>query len=413
VFVRARLAAAGFTAALFEGPDGGLPTVHAQRIDDPARPTLLLYGHYDVQPPDPLDQWESPPFEPTMIGGEIRARGCADDKGPSLAMILAAECWAKVHGSIPVNLKVVMEGEEESGGKVVGQFVRAHGKELAADALVICDSPGATADIPSLCYGLRGLIAAEVKVKGPSRDLHSGFYGGAVANPATALARLIATLHESDGSVAVRGFYEGVKRIDAAERKRLASAPFDEKEFLAGAGSPAFFGEAGYSVPERLGARPTCEVNGIFGGYAGEGSKTIVPSWAGCKITCRLVPDQDPEHVKRCLVEHLEYHRPPGVALEVEAHAHAPAVYTNPDTPWAKRAIAALEKTYGHAPAMVRGGGSIPVISIFREVLGLEPLLLGTYAPGERMHSPNERYYPRDFFRAIETAIRLFGDPPG
>jgi acetylornithine deacetylase/succinyl-diaminopimelate desuccinylase-like protein len=405
-FVRNRLEQAGFKAGLFEGD--GLPTVHASRIEGDGRPTLLLYGHYDVQPPDPLDEWQSPPFEPTVIDGEIRARGCADDKGPSLAMILAAECWILATGSLPVNLKVVIEGEEESGGHIVNDYLHAHRADLAADALVIADSPGATADVPSLCYGLRGLVAAEVTVRGPARDLHSGFYGGAVANPATALARLVASLHDEHGHVAVPGFYEGVLDVDEVEHARMTSRPFDENEFLAESGAPSLFGEKGFTTLERIGARPTCEVNGIFGGYMGEGTKTIVPARAGCKITCRLVPDQDPETVRQALERHLHANCPAGVTVEVKSAAHAPAMYMDPSSEWARKACAALQQSYGHPPALTREGGSIPVVSTFGDVLGLAPLLIGTYAPGERMHSPNERYFARDFFRAIETGIRLF-----
>jgi len=255
-YVRARLDALGFETGLFSGD--GLPTVFATRIEDPAKPTLLVYGHYDVQPPEPLDLWESPPFEPTLVNGEIRARGCADDKGPTLALLLAAECWIRSTGALPVNLKVVIEGEEESGGKVVEQFLRAHKSDLAAGALVIADLPAVSADTPSLCYGLRGLAAAEVIVHGPSRDLHSGLYGGTVANPASALARLIASLHDDTGRVAIEGFYEGVLEVDEAERERLAKRPFSEAEHLAETGSPALFGEPGFSTLERMGARPTC-----------------------------------------------------------------------------------------------------------------------------------------------------------
>jgi len=406
-FAFGRLEAMGFAAELFEGD--GLPTVFGRRIEGGDRPTLLLYGHYDVQPPEPLDEWETPPFEPTIVDGQVRARGCADDKGPSLAMLLAAECWIEATGSLPVDLKVVLEGEEESGGHVVYDFVKQRKDDLEADALVIADSPAATAEIPSLCYGLRGLVAAEVAIQGPARDLHSGFFGGTVANPVAALARLVASLHDDEGRVAVAGFYDGVKPVDDAERARLAAVPFDEKEHLAETGSPTLYGEPGYSTLERVGARPTCEINGIFGGYSGEGTKTIVPARAGCKITCRLVPDQDPEAVRAALERHLKEHCPKGVTIAVTSAAPTGGFFIDPDTEWARRAAAALEFAYGHAPALLRGGGSIPVISAFRSELGLDPLLLGTYAPGERMHSPNERYSPEDFFRAIRAGIALFG----
>jgi len=404
-FVRARLDEAGMQSGLYEG--FGLPTVHGRRVAGD-RPTFLLYGHYDVQPPEPLDLWETPPFAPTMVDGEIRARGCADDKGPSLALILAAECWMKGAGDLPVDLKVVIEGEEECGGDNVGHYLRTHAKDLAADALVIADTDGLAPGVPALTYALRGICAAEVTLEGPQRDLHSGTYGGAIANPATALARLVATLHDAKGRVAIEGFYEGVREPDAEERRRLAAIPFDERAFLAETGSLRTFGEEGYTTTERRWARPTCEINGIFGGYQGEGSKTIVPARAGCKITCRLVPGQDPARVMEALETHARRHCPPGVALAFHRGHMAPAVFTDPDTRWARVAREALERAFGKPAALVRAGGSIPIVSRFKELLGVEPLLLGTYRPGERAHSPNERYHPDDFFAAIRAGIHLF-----
>lgn len=404
-FVRDRMRDAGLETGLFAG--SGLPTVHGRYVVD-GQPTLMVYGHYDVQPAEPLELWETPPFEPTIVDGEVRARGCADDKGPSLALLLAAECWLQATGTLPVNLEVAFEGEEESGGSVIEQYLKEHREDLRADALVIADVAGIAPDRPSLCYGLRGLVALEVTVTGPSRDLHSGTYGGAVANPATALARLVATLHAPDGSVAVEGFYSGIEPPDESERARLAGLPFDEAAFLADTGSRELRGEEGYSTWERRTARPTCEVNGIYGGYQGEGTKTIVPAHAGCKITCRLVPGQDPDVVQEALARHLEAHCPPGVALEVARGAKAQAAYMDPETPWARKARAALESAFGVPAALTREGGSIPVVNAFKETLGLEALLLGTYAPGERAHSPNERYRVDDFYAAIRTGIYLF-----
>lgn len=405
-FVRARLAAAGYEASLYHG--SGLPTVHAKRIEDPNAPTLIVYGHYDVQPPEPLELWETPPFEPTIVDGEIRARGCADDKGPTLGLILAAECVRAARGSLPINLIWVIEGEEECGGPVIGEFLKEHAADLQADALAIADVGGLDAKTPALCYGLRGLTALDFTVKGPARDLHSGSYGGTVANPATAMARLIASLHDNDGHVAVEGFYEGVREVDDTERARTAAVPFNEAGFLAETGSPEAFGEKGYTTLERKGARPTCEVNGLFGGYQGEGSKTIVPSKATCKITCRLVPDQDPTKVGDALQAHLEKHCPPGVTLEIERGHEAQAVYTDPETEWALAARAALTFAFGNEAAVTREGGSIPIVNTFTDTLGVQPLLLGTYTPGEKAHSPNERYFVEDFYRAIRTGIHLF-----
>ncbi len=405
-FIRARLDDAGFTTGMFQSD--GLPTVYGSRIEGDDRPTLMLYGHYDVQPAEPLELWETPPFEPTIIDGEIRARGCADDKGPTLAMTLAAECWVKGSGELPINLRAAIEGEEESGGTVINDYLALHKDELKADAVVIADCAGVARGVPALCYGLRGLVAAEVKLTGPGRDLHSGSYGGAVANPATAIARLVASLHAANGRVAVDGFYDGVAEVDDAERARQAAVPFDEDAFLAETGSPSLFGEEGYTTLERKTARPTCEINGIFGGYDGEGSKTIVPAEAGCKITCRLVPGQDPAAVYAALERHLRAHCPPGVRMEIEKGHLAQAVYTDPDTPWAKKARAALEQAYGQPCGLRREGGTIPVAIAFQDVLGLQPLLVGTYTPDEKAHSPNERYFVDDFFGGIRAGIHLF-----
>jgi len=405
-FVKRQLESAGYEASLFEGD--GLPTVFGTRIEDPDAPTLIVYGHYDVQPPEPLDLWETPPFEPTLVGDEIRARGCADDKGPTLALIFAAECLRKAYGSLPVNLHWVIEGEEESGGPVVGEFLKANADKLAADALVIADVGGHDAETPALCYGLRGLAAFEIKVTGPARDLHSGTYGGTIANPATALAQLVATFHDRHGHVAVEGFYDGVRELDAKERERSAAVSFDDERYLEETGSPMIFGEEGFTTLERKGARPTCEINGIFGGYSGPGSKTIVPAQAGCKITCRLVPDQDPARVAEAFEAHVSKHAPAGVRVTVERGHLAPAVYTDPETDWAKAARAALAFAFGKEAAVTREGGSIPIVNTFQNALGVQPLLLGTYAPGERAHSPNERYFVDDFYRGVRAGIHLF-----
>ena len=408
-FIRDRLTDAGFSTGLYESANGhGLPTVYGSRIEGDDRPTLMLYGHYDVQPPEPLELWETPPFEPTIVDGEIRARGCADDKGPTLAMALAAECWVKGAGSLPINLRAAIEGEEECGGTVINEYLAAHKDELKADALIIADCSGVARGVPALCYGLRGLVAAEVKLTGPARDLHSGSYGGTVANPATAIGRVVASLHDGTGRVAIDAFYDGVREADDVERARQAALPLDEEAFLAETGAPSLFGEAGYSALERKTTRPTCEINGIFGGYDGEGSKTIVPAHAGCKITCRLVPGQDPAHVYDALKRHLHEHCPPGVRMEVTKGHLAEAVYTDPDTLWAKKARAALEQAYGQPTGLLREGGTIPVAVAFQELLGLQPLLVGTYAPGERAHSPNERYFVDDFFGGIRADIHLF-----
>ncbi len=406
-FAQAALRAAGCETGIFEGD--GLPTVHGSFGSDAAKPTLLVYGHHDVQPPEPLELWETPAFEPTVVDGEIRARGCADDKGPSLATVLALECLVKAGVDLPVNLRFIIEGEEEVGGPVVEQYLRANQDALAADALVIADTCGNARGVPALCYGLRGIATMQVEVTGPARDLHSGTYGGTVANPVTALARLVATLHDENGRVTVDGFYDSIEDLGEAEQERAAALPFDEAAHLAETGSPALFGEAGQTTLQRKTARPTCEINGLWGGYTGEGMKTIVPAKANCKISCRLVPGQDPERIAEAMTKHLETHCPEGVQITVTQDERARAVYTDPATPWATRACAAMERAFGVPPALSREGGSIPIVNVFQEVLGVQPILLGTYTPGERAHSPNERYPVEVFFAGIRTCIELFG----
>lgn len=403
-----RMARAGLAARIVESP-GEHPIVLARSRPVPGAPTVLVYGHHDVQPVDPLSEWEHPPFEPTVIDGVLRCRGGADDKGPTLAMVAACEAWERGAGGLPLNVLFAVEGEEESGGQHLARYVREHGDELRADCLVILDVPGFAAGVPALCYGLRGILTLELRVDGPSRDLHSGGYGGAVANPAEVLARILTTCRAADGSIAIAGVLDDVAAPDAAERARLASLPVDEEGFRAESGAPALFGEPGRGLWERLWARPTFEVNGIFGGYQGSGSKTIIPAWAGAKLSLRLVPHQDPDRVFDAVRRHLAAVCPPTVRLTVVRGHGASAIHEPPSGPWAERACRAMEEAYGVAPRLVRAGGSIPIAQVFHEVLGLAPLLFGTYSPGERAHAPNERYPLADFHAAIRAGTRFFG----
>jgi acetylornithine deacetylase/succinyl-diaminopimelate desuccinylase-like protein len=403
-WLRARMEHAGLSARVVHAA-GQLPLVVARSKPVPGAPTVLVYGHHDVQPVDPLAEWEYPPFEPTVVDGVLRCRGGADDKGPTFAMVCAVEAWNRGAGGLPVNVVFAVEGEEESGGHHLADFIRAHPDELRADCLVILDVGGFAPGVPALCYGLRGIQTMEIRVDGPSRDLHSGGYGGAVANPAEIVARLVATLRNPDGSIAVKGVLDDVAEPDAAERARVADAALDEEAFRAEAGVPALFGEPGRSLPERLGSRPTVEVNGIFGGYQGAGSKTIIPSWAGAKLSLRLVPDQAPEKVAAAVEAHLRAHCPPTVKLTVTRGHGAGAIFTPPSGAWARKAVESLTAAFGVAPKLVRGGGSIPICQVFHEVLGLPPLLLGTYSPGERAHAPNERYPLADFHAAVRTGV--------
>jgi acetylornithine deacetylase/succinyl-diaminopimelate desuccinylase-like protein len=403
-----RMERAGLAAEVVERA-GKHPLVYAEGPHVPGAPTLLVYGHHDVQPVDPLDEWETPPFEPTMKEGLLRCRGSADDKGPTLAMVCAAEAWTRGAGGLPLNLKFAVEGEEESGGDHLALFIRENAAKLKADALAILDVPAFQAGGPALAYGLRGILTLEIRVEGPNRDLHSGGYGGAVENPAEVVARLVASCRKPDGSIAIAGVYDDVAKPDAAERARIAKLPCDEDAFRAETGAPALFGEPGFGLYERLWTRPTVEVNGIFGGYSGAGSKTIIPSWAGAKLSLRLVPDQDPDRVFDCVKRHLETRSPKTVKLTITKGHGAKAIFLPPAGEWAEKCLAAMSAAYDSEPKLMRCGGSIPIAQVFHEVLGLAPLLLGTYAPGDRAHAPNERYPLSDFHGAVRTGVRLYG----
>jgi acetylornithine deacetylase/succinyl-diaminopimelate desuccinylase-like protein len=404
-FVENRLSQAGLEATLIEGEGHPLVKGVSKKID--SAPTVIVYGHYDVQPVDPLNEWETPPFEPTIKNSMIRARGCADDKGPTLALIAGIESWVRGASALPLNVIVLIEGEEECGGSVLPDYIRKHRKELAAEALIVMDSCGFGVGIPTLAYGLRGICSLEVRVDGPTRDLHSGGYGGAVRNPAEALCELIASCRRKDGGIKINGVTKNVAPITPEERERLKALNYDEKAFLEETGSPSLYGEEGYSTLERRWGRPTFEVNGIFGGYQGEGEKTIIPSWAGAKITLRLVPDQKPKKVLTAVRKYLEKHAPAGVRVSVTEKSGAPPVIVDVESPVALSARRALKEGFGKEPVLSRQGGSIPVVATFKECLGVTPLLLGTYRPGERAHSPNEQYHPDDFQAAIRSTIAL------
>jgi acetylornithine deacetylase/succinyl-diaminopimelate desuccinylase-like protein len=405
-WLAARLERAGLTAVAVR-ETGGHPVVTARSPDVPGAPTILVYGHYDVQPTDPDDAWSHPPFDPRVAEGRIWARGASDDKGQVLMHVLAAEALGAT-GGIPLNLRFLFEGEEESGSVHLHEFVAAHREELQADAVVISDTAMFAAGVPAICYGLRGLAALDVTVYGPAQDLHSGVFGGAVANPVHELARLIAALHDPDGRVAVPGFYDGVREPTAAEREEWARLPFDEREFLRTTGSPRTFGEPGYTTLERIWARPTLEVNGIAGGFFGEGRKTIVPASATAKITCRLVPDQDPAAVVDAVVRFLESHCPDTVRLEVVRHEADPAVLTPLDHPVVTAARQALAETWGLNPVNIRMGGSIPVVHTFQSVLGAPAVLVGFSLPEERFHAPDEFFTLENFYRGTEALVRLW-----
>lgn len=406
-FVRDQLRSAGLTADLVE--TSGHPIVYGHWLHAGAdAPTAMVYGHYDVQPPDPLNEWQTPPFEPDVRDGKIYARGATDDKGQMFTHIKSIEAWLKSTGKLPCNVKVVIEGEEEVGSKNLDQFLESHKDELRSDIAVISDTSQYAPGIPAITYGLRGILACEVTLHGPNQDLHSGVFGGAVTNPVNALARLIGTLHDAHGRVQIPGFYDAVVDLTPEERKRFAALPFDEAAFFAGVGTTGGWGEEGYSPLERRWARPTCDVNGMFGGYQGEGPKTIIPARATAKITCRLVPAQDPERLTVALRTFLERQCPPGVRFEFK-HWHGCAAHVfDAESPAMNAARVAIRDAFGREPVMIREGGSIPVVATFRDVLGVDTLLLGWGQNTDNLHGPNEHFSLADFQNGIRASAHLW-----
>jgi len=380
------------------------PIVWARNAHDANKRTVLIYGHYDVQPPDPIDLWDSPPFEPVLKDGYVFARGATDNKGQILAHILGVEEVLRKDGELPVNVHFVIEGEEEIESPSLYDFLQHNRHQLHTDVAVVSDSEMLARDVPTLAYGLRGLAALELKISGPARDLHSGLFGGAVANPLTALAQLLATLHDRDGRIAVKGFYDGVAAVQEWERQAWTKLPIDaDKQLLEESGSPGLFGEKGFTTLERLWARPTIELNGLGGGYQGEGTKTVLPSFAFAKITCRLVPEQAPNEILRLLEQHLRENQPAGVELQMWPGHTGDWYLTDPYSKYGEAGQRALREVFGREVALVRGGGAIPIVSDFRKVLGAETLLLGLGLPDCRMHSPNENFPIKN----LEAGIRL------
>lgn len=374
-------------------PTPGHPVVWARNQHREGRRTVLIYGHYDVQPPDPLELWDSPPFEPVLKNGYVFARGATDNKGQILSHILGVQETIEQRRELPVNLHFIIEGEEEIGSGSLGNFLHQNREALKCDTVVVSDTGMIAPRTPTLSYGLRGVAALELKVTGPKMDLHSGIYGGAVANPATALAQLLATLHDREGRVAVAGFYDRVAPLEDWERKAWQKLPISpDKELLKETGAPALFGEAGFSTLERIWARPTAEINGIGGGYQGRGTKTVLPSYAMAKLTFRLVPDQKADEIIAQVEKHLKKNLPAGVTLEKTAGHHGPWYLTDPHNRFGQAAQRALQKAFNAEVALIREGGSIPIVSDFRNILGVETLLLGLALPGCRAHSPNENF---------------------
>ncbi len=382
----------------------GHPVVWGRNKHKQGRRTVLIYGHYDVQPPDPLDLWTSPPFEPVLKDGYVYARGATDNKGQIFAHILGVEEMMKEHGDLPVNLHFVIEGEEEIGSGNLGPFLKEHQSELKCDIVVVSDTGMIAERTPTLSYGLRGVVALELKVTGPKIDLHSGIYGGAVANPAAALARLLTSLHDDQGRIMIPGFYDDVVPLQDWEREAWRKLPVNaDEEVLKETGAPALFGEAGYSTLERLWGRPTAEINGLGGGYQGPGTKTVIPSYTMAKLTFRLVPNQNGEHIVELAKKHLQSKCPPGVSLEAVGGHSGPWYLTDPKSPLAEAAQSALRKAFDRDVALIREGGSIPIVSQFRDILGVETLLIGLALPNCRAHSPNENFPIEN----LEAGVRM------
>lgn len=409
-FLRDKLQSLGFTVRVT--PTAGHPVVYAERLRAPGKPTVLIYGHYDVQPEAPVEEWLSPPFEPTVRGGRIYARGATDDKGQAYAHVVAAEVLLS-RGELPVNVKFLLEGEEEIGSANLTPYLREHASELACDAVIISDGSRFAPDVPTVTYGLRGLSCIEVHVEGASRDLHSGGYGGAAPNPINVLCSIIARLKDERGRVTIPGFYDGIEEPTPEEREMWANLPHDDGTFARSIGVSALPGEEGYSTLERLWSRPTLDVNGIWGGFQGEGSKTVIAASAGAKISMRLVPGQDPEHVTKLAKAHILALAPQGVKVEVIEHHGGQPVKVDLNNPYVKAAGEALKKVYGKDAAFTRSGGSIPIVADFVKVLGAPVVLLDFGVNEDALHSPNESFALTDFHNGILTSAYLLRELGG
>lgn len=380
----------------------GHPIVYGELMTDASKPTVLVYGHYDVQPVEPLELWDTPPFEPTIKDGKIFGRGTADDKGQFYMHVKALETMVQTD-SVPLNIKFIIEGEEEVGSEHLAAFMESHKDLLKADVVLISDTSMLSLDTPSIDTGVRGLSYLQVEVTGPDRDLHSGVYGGAVANPITILAQMIASLHDENNHITVPGFYDDVQQLSDEERNLLNEAPFDEEEYKKDLGVKALWGEAEYTTLERTGIRPTLELNGMWGGYIGEGSKTVLPSKAFAKISARLVPNQDHEKITELLTKHLESIAPEYIDVKVMPH-HGGNPYVTPiDSVEYKAAEKAMEQAFGKRPIPLRGGGSIPITSLFESILNCKTIFLGFGLDSDNLHSPNEKYDIENYYKGIET----------
>jgi len=392
---------------IIEGKETQHPLLYAEWLEAPGKPTLLLYGHYDVQPPDPLEEWVSPPFEPAIRNDNLYARGAVDDKGQVYLLVKAVEGFLKTEGKLPINIKFLLEGEEEVGGAHIEEYVPAQRERLKADAALICDTEMFAAELPTITTGLRGLVYTELEARGPAHDLHSGSYGGAAPNPFQALAEMIHKLKGPDGKIRIPGFYRRVKKPSAKELAAWNQLPFKEEDFLEKeVGASALTGEKGYSVLERIWARPTLEVHGFRGGFSGEGAKTVIPAVGVAKISMRLVPDMDPQEVIQQYTAYVEKITPKGIKASVRVISSAPASVVSTESRWVAAASEAMEQVFNNKTVYIRSGGSIPIVGVFQRSLGIPSVMMGFGLPDDNLHAPNEKFYLPNFYRGIDAVGR-------
>lgn len=405
-FIKSKMEEAGVDKAEICETEG-YPIVYGEKIVDLNKPTVLVYGHYDVQPPDPLDLWDSPPFEPVVKNEKVYARGSADDKGQMYIHIKAFEAMMK-SDDLPCNVKFMIEGEEEVGSDNLDIFVKNNREKLACDVLLISDTSIISNDAPSICVGLRGMSYLEVEVTGPNRDLHSGIYGGAVGNPINVLAKMLGSLHDDKGRITIPGFYDKVKEHNEAFRDEMARAPFSLEDYKKELDIDDVQGEDGYTTLERAGIRPTLDVNGIWGGYIGEGAKTVLPSKASAKLSCRLVPDQQSDEITEMVTNHLKKVAPKSVKVKVTPHHGGQPAVIPTDSKGYQAASTAFERVWGKKPIPTMDGGSIPIVALFQEELGIDPILMGFGLDEDAIHSPNESFGLFNFYKGIETTIEFY-----
>lgn len=392
-------------------PTAGHPVVFGEWLNAPGKPTVLIYGHYDVQPVDPLNEWKTPPFTPTIVGENIFARGISDMKGQNIAMLAALAASLRYGGGLNCNVKVLIEGEEEIGSPNLAAFVREHKEMLACDLSLNCDSGILRPDLPAIVYGLRGLAYFELWVHGPEHDLHSGSFGGGVHNPAQVLAELVAGMHDAKGRITLPGYYDDVVKLSKADRADMARIPRSEKQLREEAANPPkLYGEAGYTTIERTSGRPTLEINGLYSGFIGEGSKTVLPAKAMAKISMRLVPNQDPNKVEKQLRAYLKAKAPKTVTWTLKAFGKGAAILTPRDSAGAQAAAKAMQTVFGKKPIFRREGGSVPVVSQIKEILGVDSVLVGFGLPDDNLHAPNEKQHIPTFYKGVETFIHFFNN---